>query len=505
MRLDPTHLRRLWLLPMVLLVLVAACGDDDDGPTVPDDTTAPAAITTLTVGTVTAHTVVLIWTAVGDNDLTGTAEQYDLRYSTSAITAENFAAATPATGEPTPAVAGTPQTMTVAGLAAATPYHFAIKVRDEASNWSGLSNVVSTTTQESGDEIAPGEVTDLNGAAISTTSVLLTWTAPGDDGSTGTATEYDVRYATTEINNANWATATSATGEPTPDESGTAQDMTVTGLEPDEDYYFAIKTRDEAGNESGLSNVKPISTPADEATPPGLLVPDFPDSVCITSQDMYAQFAKASVELQLALVNSYAALANAFFGPLQGAEWDHTGDCWDYDYAYGGCTAHYNVCQTGSQYAYSMTLDGSCYGDTYDDWVQYRATVDTDARTGTFYVYELNSTVVDAAWTWTWTADENAGTYVFYDGDPDTAPTEAVIEWSRSADRNTYDVEYIQPEETRTVTHFVKEPCSGWQHTYSWEASDWWMMYDIVWNSDGSGYWDTYEQGNPEPIEHHTW
>jgi len=392
------------------------------------------------------------------------------------------------------------------GSTAATPYFFAMKTRDDASNWSDISNVATATTAESGDEVAPGDVSDLNGAAISPTAVLLTWTAPGDDGTTGTATEYDVRYATTMITNATWATATPATGEPMPEVAGAEQDLTINALTADQDYYFAIKTRDEAGNESGLSNVKQITTPAEQASPPGLLIPEFPDSVCITSEDLYATWAKASVQLQLALVNAYAGLANAFFGPLQGADWEHLEDCWSYDYAYGGCTAHYEVCQDGSQYVYTMTVDGSCYGETYDDWVQYRATVDTDARTGTFLVYELNTTNVEAAWIWTWAADENSGTYTFYSGDPGTTPIDATIEWSRSVDRNVFDVTYTQPEELKTVTHFMQEPCSGWQHGYQWDdsASDWWMENDIVWESDGTGYWDIYDdQGTLQ--EHHAW
>jgi phosphodiesterase/alkaline phosphatase D-like protein len=126
MRFDPANLRRFWLVPLVLLVLIAACGDDDN-PTAPTDTTAPAAIGTLATGTITAHTVVLTWTAVGDDSLTGTASQYDIRYSTATITAGNFGSATAVSGEPTPTAAGTAQQMTVTGLTAATPYYFAMK------------------------------------------------------------------------------------------------------------------------------------------------------------------------------------------------------------------------------------------------------------------------------------------------------------------------------------------------------------------------------------------
>jgi hypothetical protein len=504
MRFDPANLRRFWLVPLVLLVLIAACGDDDN-PTAPTDTTAPAAIGTLATGTITAHTVVLTWTAVGDDSLTGTASQYDIRYSTATITAGNFGSATAVSGEPTPTAAGTAQQMTVTGLTAATPYYFAMKTRDDASNWSDISNVVSGTTAEAGDEVAPGAVTDLDGEAMSASSVLLTWTAPGDDESTGTAAEYDIRYASGEITNASWLSATQATGEPTPAVAGTEQQMTISGLVTDELYYFAMKTRDTDGNESDLSNVESVRTLAAQTSPPGLMVPDFPDTVCISSDDTYAQYAKLSVQTQLYLVNAYAGLANAFFAPLQGADWEQTGDCWNYDYSYAGCSVHYEACQTGTEYEYTMTLNGTC-GETFDNWVEYRADIDTDARTGTFYVYELNTTNVDAAWIWTWAADENSGTYTFYEGDPATEPVSATIDWSRSADQNVFDVTYIVPAEMKTVTHFVKEPCSGWQHAYQWDSSGsvWWLETDIVWNADETGYWDTYDQAGTLE-EHHTW
>jgi len=53
------------------------------------------------------------WTAPGDDGLTWTANSYDLRYSTSAITSENFGSATQVTGEPAPSVALSLESMTV--------------------------------------------------------------------------------------------------------------------------------------------------------------------------------------------------------------------------------------------------------------------------------------------------------------------------------------------------------------------------------------------------------
>ncbi len=223
------------------------------------DTTPPAAVV-LSTGSVTLTTIVLTWTAPGDDSASGTATEYDIRYSTAAITTENWDSATLATGEPAPHAAGTGEMVTVTDLVASTTYFFAIKTRDEASNWSGLSNVATGATSAP-DTVAPAAVVIATGSVTVSTAVL-TWTAPGDDGVSGTALEYDVRYSTAPITTENWGSATLAAGEPTPHAAGTAETFTVTGLAASTTYYFAIKTRDEVSNWSDLSNVATVATAA---------------------------------------------------------------------------------------------------------------------------------------------------------------------------------------------------------------------------------------------------
>src|SRR5258706_602886 len=86
-------------------------------------------------------------------------------------------------------------------------------------------------------------------------TVVLHWTAPGDDGTTGPATSYDVRYSTTAITSSNWSTATQASGEPTPGAAGTIQNFTISGLAGSRTYYVAVRAMDEVGNIAALSNV----------------------------------------------------------------------------------------------------------------------------------------------------------------------------------------------------------------------------------------------------------
>jgi hypothetical protein len=117
----------------------------------PRDNIAPSAISTLSATALTAKTIRLNWTAVGDDGAIGTATSYDIRYSTGTITAGNFSAASQASGAPTPKVNGSAETMTIAGLAGATTYYFAIKAVDEGGNTSAISNVANAKTYKTSD------------------------------------------------------------------------------------------------------------------------------------------------------------------------------------------------------------------------------------------------------------------------------------------------------------------------------------------------------------------
>ncbi len=112
-----------------------------------NDIIAPAAITNLSASNPTTSSIRLSWTATGDDSKDGTAASYDVRYSTSPISESNWSSSTQVSGEPTPSVTGSSESMTVSGLSPGVTYYFAIKAIDEAGNASGLSNVASQTTQ----------------------------------------------------------------------------------------------------------------------------------------------------------------------------------------------------------------------------------------------------------------------------------------------------------------------------------------------------------------------
>ncbi|MBU1754587.1 peptidoglycan DD-metalloendopeptidase family protein, partial [bacterium] len=109
--------------------------------------------------------------------------------------------------------------------------------------------------QETLDTTTPISISDLK-YFIQSDLVVLNWTAPTDN---GTTTLYEVRYATCTITDNNWDSAIIA-GTMTPKPAGSNETFTVTNLQPNTIYYFAVKTKDDAGLWSGLSNIVSVTT-----------------------------------------------------------------------------------------------------------------------------------------------------------------------------------------------------------------------------------------------------
>lgn len=121
------------------------------------------------------------------------------------------------------------------------------------------------------DTTPPAAVTNLasapgNGAG----QLILSWTAPGDDGAAGgPAAQYDIRYSNAPINSSNWVNAAQISGEPTPATPASTQQMFVPNLPTGTRWYFAVKTYDEANNPSNLSNVPSVKDSGFRPNPQG--------------------------------------------------------------------------------------------------------------------------------------------------------------------------------------------------------------------------------------------
>jgi hypothetical protein len=116
----------------------------------------------------------------------------------------------------------------------------------------------------------------LPGQAVAQTTDTTTveWTAPGDDGNSGTATTYQLRYRTTAISGTDtlswWNAATTVPNLPAPRVAGSTESMVVRGLNRTLTYYFILRTADEVPNWSGFSNIA-IKLPSADGTPPAAI------------------------------------------------------------------------------------------------------------------------------------------------------------------------------------------------------------------------------------------
>ncbi|MDD5258541.1 MAG: DUF5123 domain-containing protein, partial [bacterium] len=229
------------------------------------DVTPPAAITDLAsvLGTNSGE-IILSWTApfAGDGSKVS---GYEIKYSTSIIfevnqlniAADNQIEWSSAMDYPaliTPASPGERQIYSCTGLDPNLDYYFAMKSYDAQGYTSAISNVSQSLAGDI-DHAAPARVEDL---AVETGSiegeVILTWTAPGDDGNSGNAATYSIKYSTSAITDDNWDQANSLTDTPIPQTAGTREVFTVRNLPSKTIYFFALKIADASGNISAISN-----------------------------------------------------------------------------------------------------------------------------------------------------------------------------------------------------------------------------------------------------------
>ncbi|MCK5561672.1 MAG: fibronectin type III domain-containing protein, partial [Thermoplasmata archaeon] len=160
------------------------------------DSTLPGQITDLQAADPTSNSINLTWTAPANNGSvisSGSVSEYEIRYHTEEITNASWVAATIFSQVITPQSPGIQEQIIISGLQPNTTYYFAVRARDTEFNWGWVSNSPYNTTLPGPDVIPPAVIDDLMVVDLKETSLNLTWTAPGDDGITGTATEYDIR------------------------------------------------------------------------------------------------------------------------------------------------------------------------------------------------------------------------------------------------------------------------------------------------------------------------
>jgi hypothetical protein len=85
--------------------------------------------------------------------------------------------------------------------------------------------------------------------------VTVRWTAPGDDGRLGRAVRYDLRYSLLPITPLTFSYASAVPGVPAPRAAGSVETFSIPGLALGLGYSFAIRTVDDRGFWSKVSNI----------------------------------------------------------------------------------------------------------------------------------------------------------------------------------------------------------------------------------------------------------
>ncbi|MEO7867197.1 MAG: fibronectin type III domain-containing protein [Candidatus Eisenbacteria bacterium] len=106
------------------------------------------------------------------------------------------------------------------------------------------------------DTTPPSQVQDVAVATADSTSITISWTAPGGDGQVGTASAYDIRYGNTDhVASWDWTDWAVLPSPPAPHAVGTTESVRITGLTKGAPYVIALRTRDAAGGWSAQSNI----------------------------------------------------------------------------------------------------------------------------------------------------------------------------------------------------------------------------------------------------------
>jgi|GEM_PF-2708058 hypothetical protein len=114
----------------------------------------------------------------------------------------------------------------------------------------------------------PDAISDLTATATSKHTIDLDWTAPGDNGGVDQVNLYDIRYSLFDIlDDTDFNNATKVANSPAPMLTGEFENFTVTGLDSDIEYFFAIKSADAVNNWSDLSNTDSDTTLDDIVDP----------------------------------------------------------------------------------------------------------------------------------------------------------------------------------------------------------------------------------------------
>ena len=97
-------------------------------------------------------------------------------------------------------------------------------------------------------------------------SVTLTWTAVGDDSTSGIAFANDMRFAqdsTALVTD--WSNCQQIQGLPAPKPAGQTETLVINNFPVGQLWFYSVKSIDEAGNVGALGNITRVFVPDDIA------------------------------------------------------------------------------------------------------------------------------------------------------------------------------------------------------------------------------------------------
>jgi hypothetical protein len=196
--------------------------------------TTPPILTSITAGSITSTAAVIAWTT---NEAANTRVDYGTTTAYGVSTTLN-------------ATLVTAHTAALAGLQAATVYHYRVRSADAAGNVA-LSGDATFTTTQAPDTTGP-TISTLTTTDVTPTSVVVTW-------STNEPATSQVEYgATTAYGQRSVANATLLTTHREP----------LSGLSPGTTYHLRVLSADAAGNRSSSSDLTVVIPSAPDTTPP---------------------------------------------------------------------------------------------------------------------------------------------------------------------------------------------------------------------------------------------
>ena len=214
------------------------------------DRIRPAAVNTLEAQALTTTSVRVSWQWTGDDSVTGNAARVELRRALFRPDDQSFNNAIPVPA-PLPGPPFSAGTIDVVGLPEGSTWWFALRVVDRAGNRSAVSNADSAQVPG----LAPATITDLRVIAVSESTVVLTWTATGDDGVVGRPLAYRVAGSTSVFDEASFNAAPLQIRRPARKDPGAAETLLVERVASGRRWRFAVRAVDRTQTLSDISNL----------------------------------------------------------------------------------------------------------------------------------------------------------------------------------------------------------------------------------------------------------